>query len=124
MFRRGFGILWLLLTVLIAAGVGVAAYQAGLATHVPAAGAGAAYPYYGFAPFWAFGIFGLFHLFGLLFFLLLVFLLLRFAVFGRGRGGPGGWQGGPPEAMRERMRERFEEMHRRAHGEEPPAQAT
>ena len=120
MFRRGFGILWLLLTLLIAAGGGIVAYQAGVATHVPAAAEGA--PYYGYAPFWAFGFFGIFHLFGLLFFLFLLFVLLRFAFMGRRwRGGPGGWRGGPPDAMRERMRERFEEMHRQAHGEEPPS---
>lgn len=124
MFRR-FGILWLVLTLLVAAAVGFAAYQAGLATHLPAAAAGATTPYYGDAPFWAFGFFGIFHVFGLLFFLFLLFVLLRFAFFGRRwAGGHGGWHGGPPEAMRERMRERFEEMHRQAHGEEPPPAAS
>jgi len=120
--RRGFGLLWALLTLLIAVAVGAAAYQWGLSTSfagtAPAAAAGAA-PYYG--P-WAYGFgfgFGLFHLLGILFFVFLLVALIRFAFGGRRWGGYGHW-GGPGEPGGPRgayFQERFEEMHRRAHGE-------
>jgi hypothetical protein len=113
--RRGFGFLWLLVTLVIVAVVGVVSYQAGLSTHLPAEAAVA--PNYYYEPhFFGFG------LFGLLFFLFLLFLLFRVARFaawgGRGWGG-GGWKhggygGGVPPAIEERM----QEWHKRAHGEQ------
>lgn len=122
--RRGFGLLWVALTGILLAVVGVIAYQAGwdagVATQVPA-GAAAAAPYYYYGPhFFGFG------LFGILFFLFLLFVLFRIAMFGRGWGyGRGkGWygrgQGGVPPAIEERMRE----WHQRAHGEPVPAPPT
>jgi hypothetical protein len=111
--RRGFGFLWLALTLVVVAVVGVVSYQAGLATHLPAEAAIA--PNYYYEPhFFGFG------LFGLLFFLFLLFLLFRaarFAAWG-GRGWGGGWKhggygGGVPPAIEERM----QEWHKRAHGE-------
>jgi hypothetical protein len=120
--RRGFGFLWLVVTLVIVAVVGVVSYQAGLATHLPAEAAVA--PNYYYEPhFFGFG------LFGVLFFLFLLFVLFRVARFaawgGRGWGG-GGWKrggygGGVPPAIEERM----QEWHKRAHGEPaapvPPA---
>jgi hypothetical protein len=113
--RRGFGFLWLVVTLVVVAVVGVVSYQAGLATHLPAEAAVA--PNYYYEPhFFGFG------LFGVLFFLFLLFLLFRVARFatwgGRGWGG-GGWKhggygGGVPPAIEERM----QEWHKRAHGEQ------
>ena len=114
--RRGFGFLWLVVTLVIVAVVGVVSYQAGLVTHLPADAAVA--PNYYYEPhFFSFG------LLGLLFFLFLLFLLFRVARFaawgGRGWGqGGGGWKhggygGGVPPAIEERM----QEWHKRAHGE-------
>jgi hypothetical protein len=116
--RRGFGLFWLALTLVIVAVVGVVSYQAGVATQLPA---GAAVPSNYYEPhFFGFG------LFGLLFFLFLLFLLFRVASFGRwagrgwGHGGPGwkhgGYGGGVPPAIEERM----QEWHKRAHGEQTP----
>ena len=112
--RRGFGLIWLAVTLVIVAVVGVVSYQAGLATHLPAE---AAIPPNYYEPhFYGFG------LFGLLFFVFLLFLLFRVARFGRwgggGWGGGGGWKhggygGGVPPAIEERM----QEWHKRAHGE-------
>ena len=109
--RRGFGLIWLVVTVIIVATVGVIAYQAGwsegFGQHLPAADGTtgvAPYPYYyGYGPhFFGFG-----WIFGLL-----------FGMWG-GRGGYGGWKhhssGGVPPAIDERMRE----WHQRAHGEQP-----
>jgi len=111
--RRGFGFLWLVLTLVIAAVVGVASYQAGVSTQLPA---GAALPPYYYEPhFFGFG------LFGLLFLLFILFLLFRILSFGRWSGGRGGWghsgwkQGGVPPAIEERM----QEWHKRAHGDQP-----
>jgi|SRR5712692_8533059 len=112
--RRGFGLIWLAVTLIIAAVVGVVSYQAGVATQLPA---GAAVP-----PYYGFG------LFGLLFFLFLLFVLVRLASFGRwgGRGwGGGSWKhggygGGMPPAIEERM----QEWHKRAHGQQPPGSGT
>src|SRR5260370_23608837 len=96
--RRGFGVLWLVLTTIFVAVVGVIAYQAGwsegFAQHVPEAAAGAApiayYPY-GYGPhFFGFG-----WIFGLLFFLFILFLIFRFASFGRWAGRGWGGYGGP-----------------------------
>jgi hypothetical protein len=115
--RRGFSLLWVVLTGVIAAVVGVASYQAGVSTQLPA---GAALPPQYYEPhFYGFG------LFGILFLLFLVFLLFRIFSFGRWAGGRGGWghggwkhsgySGGVPPAIEERM----QEWHKRAHGEQP-----
>jgi hypothetical protein len=105
-----------LLAVAAAAGIGVTAYNAGvahgLAQGAAAAGtAGAAAPYvYGWRP-WGFG-FGFFPFF----FLLLWFFALR-GLFWRGwRGGWGPGDGGVPP--------RFEEWHRRAHERDAARPAT
>ena len=126
--RRGFGFLWVALTGIVLAIVGVIAYQAGwaagAATQLPA-GAAAATPYYYYGPhFDGFGFFWF------LFILFLLFVLFRVARFGRGWGYGGGWshrgygyksfgggQGGIPPAIDERM----QEWHKRAHGEPAPA---
>jgi hypothetical protein len=116
--RRGFVLIWTLVTAVIAGISGLLAYQAGyaagLATKLPA-GAAAVGPYwgYGFHPFF----FG-FGFFPLLLFIVLVLLVL--SAIGRRRwGGWGypGYRGGPggPSYMEERLRD----WHQRAH-EEPP----
>jgi hypothetical protein len=114
--RRGFSLLWVVLTGVIAAIVGVASYQAGLSTQLPA---GATLPPNYYEPhFFGFG------LFGFLFLLFILFLLFRILSFGRWAGGLGGWGhggwkyggGGVPPAIEERM----QEWHKRAHGEQPP----
>jgi hypothetical protein len=116
--RRGFSLIWLALTLVVVAVVGVVSYQAGVATQMPA---GAAVPPQYYEPhFFGFG------LFGLLFFLFLLFLLFRVAAFGRWAGGGwghgypgwkhGGRGGGVPPAIEERM----QEWHKRAHGEQTP----
>ena len=109
--RRGFSLLWVVLTLAIAAIVGVLSYQAGVSTHLPE---GAALPPYDHEPHFAgFG------LFGILFLVFIFFLLLRVFSFGRWGGGYGGWKhrgygsGGVPPAIEERM----QEWHKRAHGE-------
>ena len=122
--RRGFSFIWVVLTGVIAAIVGVVSYQAGVSTHLPE---GAALPPYYYEPhFFGFG------LFGILFLLFVLFLLFRVASFGRrgwGSGGPGGgwkhrgYSGGVPPAIEDRM----QEWHKRAHGEQsetppPPEQ--
>jgi hypothetical protein len=124
--RRGFGFLWVALTTILLAVVGVIAYQAGWsagAATLPA-GAAAAAPYYYDGPhFIGFGLFGFFWF---LFILFVLFWLFRAIAFGRG-WGHGGWgyrrwggysggQGGVPPAIDERM----QEWHRRAHGEPAP----
>ena len=112
--RRGFSLLWVVLTLAIAAIVGVLSYQAGVATQLPT---GAAIPPYYYEPH-----FGGFGLFGLLFLVFIFFLLFRIFSFGRWGGGHGGWKrhgygGGVPPAIEERM----QEWHKRAHGEPTPA---
>jgi hypothetical protein len=114
--RRGFSFLWVVLTGVIAAVVGVASYQAGVSTQLPA---GAALPPYYYEPhFYGFG------LFGILFLVFIFFLLFRVLSFGRWAGGRGGWGhggwkqgggGGVPPGIDERM----QEWHKRAHGEQP-----
>lgn len=111
--RRVFSLLWVVLTLAIAAIVGVLSYQAGVATQLPA---GAAIPPYYYEPHFAgFG------LFGILFLVFIFFLLIRIFSFGRWGGGHGGWKrhgyggGGVPPAIDERM----QEWHKRAHGEQP-----
>ena len=112
--RRGLSLLWVVLTLVIAAVVGVLSYQAGVSTQLPA---GAALPPYYYEPhFYGFG------LFGLLFFVFIFFLLVRIFSFGRWGGSHGGWKhrgyggGGVPPAIEERM----QEWHKRAHGEPAP----
>ena len=111
--RRGFSFLWVVLTLVIAAIVGVVSYQAGISTQLPA---GTALPPYYYEPhFYGFG------LFGFLFFLFILFLLIRIFSFGRWGGGHGGWKhggyrGGVPPAIEDRM----QEWHQRAHGEPTP----
>jgi hypothetical protein len=115
--RRGFLLIWGLVTAAVAALVGVFSYQAGwaagLATRLPQGAAGAAgAPYWYYGPHFGFGFFGLIPL--------LLFILLLALVFRAGwRRGPWGWGGGggtPP------YEERLQEWHRRAHGgEQPPA---
>ena len=112
--RRGFSLLWVVLTLAIAAIAGVLSYQAGVATQLPT---GAAIPPYYYEPH-----FGGFGLFGLLFLVFIFFLLFRIFSFGRWGGGHGGWKrhgygGGVPPAIEERM----QEWHKRAHGEPTPA---
>src|SRR5487761_1492385 len=100
--RRGLSLLWVVLTLVIAAVVGVVSYQAGVSTHLSA---GATLPpYYDEPHFYGFG------LFGLVFFVFLFFLLLRVLAYGRWGGGHGGWErrgfgGGVPPAIDERMQE-------------------
>jgi hypothetical protein len=112
--RRGISFLWVVLTGVIAAIVGVASYQAGVSTQLPS---GAALPPYYYEPhFYGFG------LFGILFLVFIFFLLFRILSFGRWAGGRGGWGhggwkhgGGVPPAIEDRM----QEWHKRAHGEQP-----
>jgi hypothetical protein len=115
--RRGFGLIWLALTLVVVAVVGVVSYQAGVATQLPA---GAAVPPYYYEPhFFGFG------LFGLLFFVFLLFLLFRLARFGRwagggwGHGNPG-WKHGGHHGVPPAIEERMQEWHKRAHGEPTP----
>jgi hypothetical protein len=115
--RRSFSLIWVVLTGVIAAVVGVVSYQAGVSTQLPA---GAALPANYYEPhFFGFG------LFGILFLFFIFFLLVRLASFGRwgwgggGRGHAGGWRsgghgGGVPSGLEERM----QEWHQRAHGEQ------
>jgi hypothetical protein len=119
--RRGFGLLWVVLTGILLAAVGVISYQAGwsagVATHLPEGAAAAAVPYYYYGPHF-FG-FGFLWFFGFLFFLFLVFGLFRAAKFGRmgwGYGGPRHGHAVPPA-----IDERMQEWHKRAHGEPAPA---
>jgi hypothetical protein len=125
--RRGLGILWLLLTVIIAGAVGLAAYQAGVGTAVSHVAATAppgtvVVPAYDDGFRWAWGAaFGVFHLIFFFFFVLLLFSLFRLAFrpWGRGRyrggwTGPGG-QGGYPR----HIQQAFEDLHRKAHGDHP-----
>jgi len=118
--RRGFLLIWTLVTAAIAGVTGFLSYQAGyasgLATKIPEGAAGAA-PYwaYGFHPF-LFG-FGLFPLF-----FLIVLIVLLFAAFGRRRRWGGGWgyPGGPYQGGGQSpMEQRLKEWHDRAHGEQP-----
>ncbi|HVC76927.1 MAG TPA: hypothetical protein VND96_10485 [Candidatus Micrarchaeaceae archaeon] len=111
--RRGFSLFWVVLTLAIAAIVGVLSYQAGVATQLPA---GAPFQGYYYEPHFAgFG------LFGILFLVFIVFLLFRIFAFGRWGGGHGGWRhrgyggGGVPPGIDERM----QEWHQKAHGEQP-----
>jgi len=106
---RGIGII---VTLVIAAIVGVGAYQLGVAQGLAGAGTAVAPALY-YHPFF-FGGFGI--LFPLLF-LFLIFALIRGAI-GRGRGwGYGGGWGGP--GYYQSPRERIEALHKELHGEKP-----
>jgi hypothetical protein len=128
--KRGFGLLWLFLSLAIAAVVGVAAYQAGLSAAVTTAapGTAVAVPYYYHPEGW-----GFFGIFPLLFFLFILFLVFRprrhwygggYGHWGRGPWGP--WQQGRPGQPTgpQDVPPMFEPMlkswHARAHGEAPP----
>jgi hypothetical protein len=121
-------ILFIVVLVGVAIGIGVTAYDAGLSTglaqsgHVVVApGDYPVAPYVGYG--WGFGRgFGFFGFFGMLLFLFLIFGLVRAAFGGRrgwgGSGGwggshrhdtRGGWQGSPWES---RAREVHDEWHR------------
>jgi len=105
---RGIGII---VALVIAAIVGVGAYQLGVSQGLAATGTAVAPAVY-YHPYF-FGGFGF--LFPLLF-IFLIFALVRGA-FGRGRGwGYGGGWGGPGYQS---PRERIEELHRELHGEKP-----
>ncbi|HEV8470699.1 MAG TPA: hypothetical protein VGR46_13930 [Candidatus Limnocylindria bacterium] len=106
---RGIGIF---VTLLIAAIVGVGAYQLGVAQGLATTGTAVAPAVY-YHPYF-FGGFGF--LFPLLF-LFLIFFLIRGAFWGGGwgrryGGGPGGGYWGDP-------RSRLEEWHKEMHGEKP-----
>lgn len=114
--RFAFGLLWVLLTLVVAGGAAAYAYHLGtLATVSAAAGGGyVVHPYggyWGWGPGFGFGFFPFGFLFPL-FFILLLFWLLRPR---RWHGGPGG-----PWHHDEHRRHHFEEWHRQAHGEAPP----
>ena len=102
---RGLGII---VTLAIAAIVGVGAYQLGVAQGLVTTGTAVAPALY-YHPFF-FGGFGF--LFPLLF-IFLVFALIRGAFGGWGRRYGGGWGGGYYQSPRERL----EELHREMHGE-------
>ena len=116
--------------IALVAGVGAAAYNAGVATHiqVPAAPSGQApYPYYGFGfwhPFWFVGFGFLGPLIGL-FFLILVVRFFIFALFGPRWGRWGrmhrGWRNWDDESDVPPM---FREWHDRAHGRPAPPEDT
>ncbi len=107
---RGIGII---LTLVIAAIVGVGAYQLGVSQGLAATGTAVAPAVYYYHPFF-FGGFGF--LFPLLF-IFLIFALVRGA-FSRGRGwGYGAGWGGPGQYQS--PRERLEALHKELHGEKP-----
>jgi hypothetical protein len=105
--RPAIGIIF---TLVIAAIVGIGAYQLGLAQGLGATGTAVA-PVAYYHPYF-FGGFGF--LFPLLF-ILFIFALMRGASRGWGRSYGGGW-GGPGYPG---PRERLEELHREMHGEKP-----
>jgi hypothetical protein len=125
-----FRVLAVLVLLAVVVGIGVYAYDVGVAQGIaqnpnltaPSNGV-APYPFYGrgffFRPFgFGFGFLGC--LFPLLFFFL-IFGLFR-AIFWGGRwgwGGPRRW-GGPGGQWENGVPSRFEEWHKRAHGENVP----
>ena len=113
--RFAFGLLWILLTLVIAGGAAAYAYHLGTLATVAAAGGGGyiVHPYGGY---WGWGPgFGFFP-FGFLFPLFFILLLVSFLRPRRWYGGPGMY--GHHD---EHRRQRFEEWHRQAHGEAPAA---
>jgi hypothetical protein len=105
---RGIGII---VTLLIAAIVGVGAYQLGLSQGLASTGTAVAPAVY-YHPYF-FGGFGF--LFPLLF-LFFIFFLIRGAFGGWGRHYGGGWG---KAGYYQSPRERLEELHRELHGEKP-----
>ena len=121
--RVWFRVLAAFVLLALIAGIGITAYNAGVATHVqlPAATNGQApvYPYYGFGfwhPFWFFG-FGLIGPLIGLFLLILVVRVFLFALFGARWGRWGrmhrGWRNWDDGDDVPPM---FREWHDRAHG--------
>jgi hypothetical protein len=139
--RRGFGLIWGLLTVAIAGTVAWFAYHAGLATTVVnsgATGSAAVPPDY----YYHYGTGGFFGIFPLLFLILLIVFLFRGRRHrgwgygggwghGWGYGPPWGWggpgqpagpgqPGGPQGAdVPPAMEERLKAWHEKAHGASP-----
>ena len=120
--RRGFGLVWALVTVLIAGAAAWFAYHAGLATTIAASGHDGVY-YGGYPGYYGFG----FGFFPLLLFIILIALIFRRRRWhgywgGRGWGGYGHGYGPPsdkpdvPPVIEERLRA----WHDRAHGANPP----
>jgi hypothetical protein len=105
---RGIGVI---VTLLIAAIVGVGAYQLGLSQGLASTGTAVAPAVY-YHPYF-FGGFGF--LFPLLF-LFFIFFLIRGAFGGWGRHYGGGWG---KAGYYQSPRERLEELHRELHGEKP-----
>jgi hypothetical protein len=103
------GTVAVIVTLLIAAIVGVGAYELGVAQGAAGAGGAVAPVGYYHPFFWGFPLFGL--LFPLLFFFLL---------FGLARAAFGGWRGGWGYGRyADERRARLEELHRQMHGEAP-----
>ena len=136
--RRGFALIWALLTAAIATVVGIFSYQAGMAAGLAAKvpeGAAAVAPYWYYGPhFFGFGFGFLGCLFPLLGFFL-IFSLIRLIFWRGGWGGRHGWGrhgwGGPEGQGQDfgpggqGVPPMFSEWHKRAHGEQtppPPAQ--
>jgi hypothetical protein len=101
--RRGFLLLWGLMTLIIATVVGGLAYWAGVASHVATVAAPNGGPDYYFYP----------HFFGFGFIFPLLFILLILFIVFRPRRRHGGW--GPGRGGH--LEQRLEEWHKRAHGE-------
>ena len=115
--RRGFGLAWIAVTGLIAGGAAYFSYQAGLsqglATKLPAGGAGVPPYWYGYGPHWGFGFFGFFW-----------FLLLLLLFFGLARGfGRWGRHCGRHWGYEERLREWHREAHEQPAAGETPKQS-
>jgi hypothetical protein len=109
--RRGFGLLWVAITAVVAGVASYFSYEAGLSQGLAAKlPAGASAPYLWYGPHWGFGwglAFPFFGLFWFLLFLLFLFWIAR----GFGRFGRRGWGGGGHHHYEERMHE----WHRQAH---------
>ena len=117
--RRGFGVVWLAVTALIAGIASYFSYEAGvsqgLATKLPAGAAGTLPYWYG--PHWGFGFFPFL---GFIWFFLIVLLFVGIA---RGFGRWGRHHGG---GRSQYFEERMRDWHRQAHehgAEEPPRQS-
>ena len=100
---RRFGLLWLVLTLVIAGGAAALGYQMGVSgTSVPI-WVGFGLGFFGWFPF-------------------LLILLLLFAVLGRfGRFGHRGWHGGYGRHGYGGMENRLRDWHQKEHGEKPEA---
>jgi len=113
--RRGFGLIWVTITALIAGVASYFSYEAGLsqglATKLPA-GVGAV-PGYWYGPHWGVGFFPFGGVIWFFLFLLIFFWIIRgFARAGR----HGGWGGG-----RHYYEERMRDWHRQAHEQGAPS---